>query len=366
VDLSDAKFKLLYLFSNELQQNTGTSRKNYDYRTQCLRLIEKYFDFSKIAFNIFNNLLLSKKNIHMPNLDNVTFGLSSKLLQKYYTHYYREDPLNLTTEYDVFELTDIISKKDYEKTDYYKNFSMKYGINHQCVAIFQLKDQILGALTFFHDDTEGDFTDEEIETIRQIRNTLLPGLMRSLEYETLQIENFALKEYSRVFPFAQIILDHNYNVKYFNETAELYCIEMTGAKPSGFKSFFVNRIKSQISYDNKSKETTLDYHNFRLKVMIKIHDQENVLLQERYYVVVYIMKINIDDENFYTAFGEDDLLSPREKEIVGLLRRGLPSKVIAEQLSISNHTVKTHIQRIYKKYGVNNKAALLYTMSKSD
>jgi DNA-binding NarL/FixJ family response regulator len=78
------------------------------------------------------------------------------------------------------------------------------------------------------------------------------------------------------------------------------------------------------------------------------------------------MKINMDDENFYTAFSEDNLLSPREKEIVGLLHQGLPNKAIAEQLSISSHTVKTHIQRIYKKYGVNNKATLLYTLSKSD
>jgi DNA-binding CsgD family transcriptional regulator len=74
----------------------------------------------------------------------------------------------------------------------------------------------------------------------------------------------------------------------------------------------------------------------------------------------------MDEEDQYATFGSSDLLSPREKEIVGMIRRGLSNNEMADYLSISYHTVKTHIQRIYKKYGVNNKATFLYSLSKPD
>lgn len=49
-----------------------------------------------------------------------------------------------------------------------------------------------------------------------------------------------------------------------------------------------------------------------------------------------------------------DPLTPREKEILGLIARGLISKQIADQLYISVHTVNTHRQRIIEKLEVNN------------
>ncbi|GHO60142.1 response regulator transcription factor [Ktedonobacter robiniae] len=44
-----------------------------------------------------------------------------------------------------------------------------------------------------------------------------------------------------------------------------------------------------------------------------------------------------------------DLLTPREREIVGLLREGVDRPSIAKQLSIAETTLKTHIKNISKK-----------------
>lgn len=46
---------------------------------------------------------------------------------------------------------------------------------------------------------------------------------------------------------------------------------------------------------------------------------------------------------------EQDLLTPREREIVVLLGSALSNKEIARQLSISDKTVKTHLHHIYVK-----------------
>src|SRR5438067_10787807 len=50
-----------------------------------------------------------------------------------------------------------------------------------------------------------------------------------------------------------------------------------------------------------------------------------------------------------------DLLSPREKEILQLLAKGLLYKEISEQLQITTGTVRIHIHKIYDKLHVQNR-----------
>jgi LuxR family transcriptional regulator, maltose regulon positive regulatory protein len=49
-------------------------------------------------------------------------------------------------------------------------------------------------------------------------------------------------------------------------------------------------------------------------------------------------------------------LSDREREILILLREGLPNRLLARRLFVSENTVKWHLKRIYEKLGVNSRA----------
>jgi HD-GYP domain-containing protein (c-di-GMP phosphodiesterase class II) len=49
-------------------------------------------------------------------------------------------------------------------------------------------------------------------------------------------------------------------------------------------------------------------------------------------------------------------LTARESDVLGLLAQGLPNKGIAHQLGISAKTVGNHVERIYAKLGVTNRA----------
>ena len=53
-------------------------------------------------------------------------------------------------------------------------------------------------------------------------------------------------------------------------------------------------------------------------------------------------------------FDREEILTPREREVLQCIAQGRPSKEIADELHISIHTVNTHRQRILAKLGVDN------------
>jgi len=69
------------------------------------------------------------------------------------------------------------------------------------------------------------------------------------------------------------------------------------------------------------------------------------------------------DSSVWNALGEADdeadrgnlRLSPREYEVLELLSRGLGNREIAAELGVSIETVKTHIERLYKRLGVSTR-----------
>ena len=48
-------------------------------------------------------------------------------------------------------------------------------------------------------------------------------------------------------------------------------------------------------------------------------------------------------------------LSPREREVLGLLLEGMPNKLIARQLGISEKTVKSHLTSVFRAIGVTDR-----------
>lgn len=63
----------------------------------------------------------------------------------------------------------------------------------------------------------------------------------------------------------------------------------------------------------------------------------------------------------------DVLLTKREQEIVPLVSQGFTNKEISARLSLSEHTIKNHLFRIYEKLGISSRVELiLYAVSARD
>lgn len=94
-----------------------------------------------------------------------------------------------------------------------------------------------------------------------------------------------------------------------------------------------------------------------------LHPQLIALLQHLTYLnSVYVKEHSeptVVDSSFYAQFTE------REKEIIQLLITGKTYRSIAEELFVSENTVKTHVKNIYSKAGIQSKYELMHIFIQS-
>jgi DNA-binding NarL/FixJ family response regulator len=53
--------------------------------------------------------------------------------------------------------------------------------------------------------------------------------------------------------------------------------------------------------------------------------------------------------------GKDKNFSPRQSQILSLMAQGLSDKEIAQKIGVRYPTVRTHIERVFRGYGVRNR-----------
>ena len=66
---------------------------------------------------------------------------------------------------------------------------------------------------------------------------------------------------------------------------------------------------------------------------------------------------NADEETIPLG---DTKLSKRQKQLIIMLDRGLGNREIAEELDISEHTVKVHLWRLFRRLGVKSRTQTLH------
>lgn len=58
-------------------------------------------------------------------------------------------------------------------------------------------------------------------------------------------------------------------------------------------------------------------------------------------------------------------LTPRQEAVAAHLKKGLRNKAIGEKLGISTHTVRRHLEQLYRRLDVNNRAAAVEALESS-
>jgi DNA-binding NarL/FixJ family response regulator len=74
-----------------------------------------------------------------------------------------------------------------------------------------------------------------------------------------------------------------------------------------------------------------------------------------------VMSAPVASRLFQQLRNPDEVLTPREAELLSLLTQGLSNRDLGKRLFISEATVKTHLAHIYAKLGVETRAAAIAT-----
>ncbi len=77
-------------------------------------------------------------------------------------------------------------------------------------------------------------------------------------------------------------------------------------------------------------------------------------------------KLRTNLERRRRVSGLVDKLTPRERDVLGLVVQGLPNKVIAARLGRGQRTIKLHKQHLMEKMGVRSASALLQVLVDGD
>ncbi|MRD46312.1 response regulator [Caenimonas koreensis DSM 17982] len=66
------------------------------------------------------------------------------------------------------------------------------------------------------------------------------------------------------------------------------------------------------------------------------------------------------DGGFEELSPSDNKLSKRQKQLIVMLDRGLSNRDIADELGISEHTVKVHLWRLFRRLGVKSRTQTIH------
>jgi DNA-binding NarL/FixJ family response regulator len=66
------------------------------------------------------------------------------------------------------------------------------------------------------------------------------------------------------------------------------------------------------------------------------------------------------DGQFEELTPADNKLSKRQKQLIVMLDRGLSNREIADELGISEHTVKVHLWRLFRRLGVKSRTQTIH------
>jgi DNA-binding CsgD family transcriptional regulator len=103
-----------------------------------------------------------------------------------------------------------------------------------------------------------------------------------------------------------------------------------------------------------------------LVILPLLHKRLSTLLKNHVFLTALYEMAPAEQKVAIESFTAIDLLTARESEITALLLKGRTYKMIANELYLSENTVKTHIKNIYSKFNIKSKVELVNLMMQKE
>ena len=276
--------------------------------------------------------------------------------------YIDENPLinhyRRTLDGQAVKITDFLTRSEFRRLGLYNDCFRRVGLDQWMTIVLPHGDP-LGATAVSLGRSGKDFSEQE----RLALNVLRPHLMQAYDNATaltrMQQESARMKQVVEKLDRAVVVLEKKGRLQWCTERAERWISEYFGpAQDAGHLPENLQRwVEHQRSALVDQRDIPLPQHLLVIKragkrllvrfVADKLEDQQLLILEEQY--------IALSAESLKSSLGITD----REAEILLGVAQGKTNKAIADDLYVSPLTVKTHLQRFYRKLGVESRAEAL-------
>lgn len=257
----------------------------------------------------------------------------------------------------LYKSTDLINYYNYDESNYVQFIEENFNAHYSVTMPFGINAYI--QVTFFKSLDEGDFTEEELERLKKIYVYIANSYKSFKKYEQAKIVANIQNEIIASGEKAYLITDDFMHILSYNSVAQNYLKDIFGntvleqinsETPAYWLPFLLGEEKGNIAQEVRTRII----HNCIFKIYTYDQTYSNGIIDRYHWITISQKNTSSDDENIKSG----NSLTQSEEKIVELLYRGLTYKEISEELTISYHTVKKHVQNIYSKCGVNSRFKL--------
>ena len=267
----------------------------------------------------------------------------------------------------LYKSTDIISAYAYDDAPYTRFIEDHFGAHYSATMAFGMNAYI--QVAFYKTREHGDFTGQEMDLLEQLYVYLASSYRTFKKYEQSNIIAEIMSKIIKMGEHAFLIADDYSHILSCNEQAEDYLAELLGIQSIEHQNpeiacawlpFLLNPRGEQVGPEGHIN--TIKDYVFNVRAYDRTYSNGII---DRYYWATISKQCDTVNE-YAGAAPRLSYLTRSEQKVALLLDAGLTYQEIAEELVISLHTVKKHVQSIYKKCGVNNRMQFSRWLEQAD
>jgi DNA-binding CsgD family transcriptional regulator len=253
---------------------------------------------------------------------------------------------------------DVMSADSYDRSVYYRDIVSPAKAHDSVVLPLGSGRRISGGLAIFKPIQDGPFTELD-KKIFSLLNEPLGALLDShLESLTLRAETTIDESIFASLRTGVIVVDQHNQIVRKNAVAEHLCERIYPGDPSSAVAKLLSALWERRNLGKEKADAIPDFEGSKVSVKVVPMSYITPLQTIAFRYAVYVEDRTDDDERFQ-KFADTYALSRRELQIVSRVVAGEDNTVIADKLYLSDNTVRTHLQNIYRKLSINSRISII-------
>ncbi len=333
-----------------------------NFRSTTLKNLSDFFGYNHLTFFLADN------NGHF--IDPVVTNINPDSIKTYINYYHSTDIFyalkepNSTFKKNVITITDIMTYRQFENTEYYRDFLRLDNLYYEIAVPLILGNNLLGGIGVFNPKESGNFTSKDVLILEKLSRFISGSLNNYIQVNQLSYQEKLLENMTSQCPIGLVVLNSNHSIIYSNNIAKDFCLDILNDKSClNPIEHVMNKLFMECNYRQTDSYPFLcrSIDNYKFKITSSIVSNAFTGLEP--VIHIYITKEIKSNNRTLNDIASSYNLTNREVEIITLVSKGLSNKEISQSLFISYHTVKTHMENIFKKLQVDNRASLIYKIN---